>query len=598
MLAATTFDYAYAVAAFPGAQGGGATSVGGRSGSVLMVTNLNDSGAGSLRACVDASGARTCIFRVSGTISLSSPLVINNGSITIAGQSAPGGGIQISGKSMNKSTADSALIKIYASDVVIRYLRLRVGSGAWTSEAGRATGYRTGKRVILDHLSAYWSPDDIIEQWDQYTGSIPITHYTVSWSIIAESFDGGGHGSILGGNNSDSGITMVNHDYHHNYFVSNPARNPTVGIGQQVLANNIVYNWGIEEGTGMRGGNYVDIVNSIYRGGPSSDTGSNPDDIIYYNCPGWSSCIDTRNPQIYVSGNIFHPNGSATNPASDNWPHVRGWDGVYFTLPGGYQRFSPLAAETNPIVLDTAASLPTSMLPTVGASQRLDCSGNLVNVRDAADTRVVGYYSTNGGSMITSETQVGGFPTIATGATPCPDADLDGMPDTWENGMGLNPNLANDRNFDADGDGFTNLEEYLGGLSPLSVCLLGYPPPTAAPTGYATAWSQVSGSQEVLLTGSCAGGTTINVVAGSAGSYVYKTGYRYDGAAWQSYTLTGSNPLGANWFLNTATASIPKLPAQTSYFVVYACQVSSGAWKCGCSDATCATPKWLMQSID
>jgi hypothetical protein len=198
-----------APAAFPGAQGGGAVSVGGRGGSVFNVTNLNDSGPGSLRECATASGPRTCIFRVGGTIRFRTPLYIRNPFITIAGQTAPGGGILLRGTSMDKSINDSSMIQIWASDVIIRYLRVRVGAGDWPAETGRGVSVRTGSRIMLDHLSISWSPDDTVELWDQRTGQASAKNYTLSNSIISEGLSEG-KGVINGTNSSSGGIEMTN----------------------------------------------------------------------------------------------------------------------------------------------------------------------------------------------------------------------------------------------------------------------------------------------------------------------------------------------------------------------------------------------------
>ena len=153
---APTFASA-AVPAFPGAQGGGAESVGGRGGQVIEVTNLNDSGAGSLRACVIASGPRTCVFRVGGTINLLSNLAINNPFITIAGQTAPGGGIQLSGKNMPQT-----MVVITTNNMVLRYIRVRKGfNAACGNECGSGiTSWFPARRVMIDHVSQQWNQDD------------------------------------------------------------------------------------------------------------------------------------------------------------------------------------------------------------------------------------------------------------------------------------------------------------------------------------------------------------------------------------------------------------------------------------------------------
>ena len=228
------------VLAFPTAEGYGKYTVGGRGGAVYEVTNLNDSGEGSLRAAVEAEGPRTVIFRVSGTIDLKKPLRIRNPYITIAGQTAPGDGICIKRYPLS----------IDADEVIIRYIRVRLGdeTGADTD----AVSSRRHKNIILDHVSASWSIDEAM--------SIYICeNVTIQWCMITESlFDSNhvkgvhGFGGIWGSNYST---------YHHNLIAHHSSRNPrwASGGGYNDYRNNVIYNWGYNS---SYGGEYIHITQS------------------------------------------------------------------------------------------------------------------------------------------------------------------------------------------------------------------------------------------------------------------------------------------------------------------------------------------------
>lgn len=186
--------------AFPTAEGYGKYTVGGRGGTVYEVTNLNDSGVGSLRAAVEASGPRTVVFRVSGTINLTKNLQINNPNITIAGQTAPGDGICLK----------KYPLIIAANQVIIRYLRVRLGGES--GDDSDAVSGRFVSNVILDHISASWSVDETMSVYH-------CENITIQWCLIAESMYNsnhvkGAHGfaGIWGSNNSS---------YHHNLLAHN-----------------------------------------------------------------------------------------------------------------------------------------------------------------------------------------------------------------------------------------------------------------------------------------------------------------------------------------------------------------------------------------
>lgn len=394
----------------------------GRGGSVIMVTNLNNSGAGSLRACVDATGNRTCIFRVAGMINLTTPLDFRTSNIRIAGQTAPGGGITIRGSSISLAKYDgdnTGTIIVRANDIVMQYVRVRwgwhSGYGGDGTESGQGMYLRSNAgpfaRQIYDHNSFSWAQEENIDSWGR-SQNILFSNNIVSEGITPHSM-----GFIIGANGND-GLNSFGIDIISNYMVDNDGRNPFSLIKEQTVMSNLVYNWGYSR-VETRGGVTLTARDNVFKAGADSSNTTTAgwihDDSAI--CPS-DNCID-GSPTIIQSNNV--------------------------TLTG---------SQTNP--------LSGTMFPIVGAYRRLDCAGAWVDMRDAVDTRVIAQYNNNTGNIIDNESQVGGWPTTAAG-TACADADLDGMPDQWETAHGFNPNDASDRNGDADGDGYTNLEEYLNG---------------------------------------------------------------------------------------------------------------------------------------
>ncbi|MEI8632572.1 hypothetical protein P4S72_12475 [Vibrio sp. PP-XX7] len=278
--------------AFPGAEGYGKYTTGGRGGNVYIVTNLNDSGEGSLRAAVEAKGARTVVFEVSGTIHLKNQLKISQGDITIAGQTAPGDGITLRGRTL----------AISADNVIIRYIRARYGDETQTDND--AVSMRYHKNIILDHVSASWGDD---ETMSVYHGE----NVTVQWSMITESLNRGGvhaFGGIWGSPYST---------FHHNLVAHNVSRNMRFasGCGYTDYRNNVVYNWGYEVAYGgekHQQGNdkfnfcTVNFVGNYYKPGPASTV---HDRLLS------ASTRDGDNDlgEFYVAGNILEGNSTVTN---------------------------------------------------------------------------------------------------------------------------------------------------------------------------------------------------------------------------------------------------------------------------------------------
>jgi Immunoglobulin domain len=433
---------------FPGAEGFGRFSTGGRGGVVYHVTNLNDSGTGSLRAAVAASGVRTVVFDVSGTIYLASTLRITQGNLTIAGQTAPGDGICLANYPIDPSNS---------SNVVIRFIRSRLGDAADIENDAFSCRYATD--VIVDHCSFSWSIDETASAYDN-------TRFTLQWCFATESLRDSvhskgahGYGGIWGG----LGAT-----FHHNLLAHHDSRNPRFcgaryhGTDGEYcdVRNNVIYNW---RGNSTYGGEPTDtgipshqnLINNYYKFGPATNSGVRS-----------RLLAPTANPAstavpyglFYVAGN--YTSGSATITA-DNWA-------------GGVQ--GPTAAQLIDLRSTTAFSVAPVVTQTALAAYPLVLAygGCFKPTRDSIDARIVSevtngtvtYYGSKNGyaGIIDSQTDVGGWPTLATAPAPT-DTDQDGMPDAWETAHGLNPSLASDRNLVDSATGYTQLELYLNALA-------------------------------------------------------------------------------------------------------------------------------------
>lgn len=423
--------------AFPGAEGYGAIATGGRGGVVYEVTNLNDSGPGSLRDALDHNTTRTIVFRVSGTIHLTSNLSVKYGNVTIAGQTAPGDGICI---------ANGCLYAGF-DNVIIRYIRCRLGDqwpdGTENGDDDAIWG-RYGDRIILDHVTASWSVDECMSFYAN-------TNFTAQWCLISESLryshhekGAHGYGGIWGGTNSS---------WHHNLFAHHSSRTPRFdGEGSQNVdyRNNVIYNWGFNSCYG--GENItVNMVNNYCRYGPATSSGER----LYRIC---QPSIDYG--LWYVQDNYVYGYPSIT---ADNWSGGVQPDGGSGDIPLCYSATPFPVATTYPITEQTAEVAYNLVLDNAGCSL----------VRDSVDTRIINEVRTGtatyggqtgaGTGIIDSQTQVGGWPVLES-ATPPADTDHDGMPDEWELVYCLDPLDPNDRNDDRNGDGYTNLEEYLNWL--------------------------------------------------------------------------------------------------------------------------------------
>jgi hypothetical protein len=432
--------------AFPGAEGFGRCTQGGRGGRVIEVTNLNDSGSGSLRQCAEVeSGPRTCVFRVSGTIALGAyDIVVRNPFLTIAGQTAPGAGIALK---------DGGL-SVKASDVIVRHLRVRPGPASFVQRQVNANGISIQsnegvniQNVIIDHCSVSWGTDDLI-----YV-IFGTDNVTIQWSIMSEGLVDCGPECLGKAFLMAYGARSVS--FHHNLSVHNYIRWPEVSgggsspgfTGRLDFVNNVQYN-----GNGSdtvvdpyHGPIYANFVGNYWQDGPSSLAMNKRYPVIR----ALGDLTYSGQAGLYVAGNYgryWTPNGGGTisyGLASPNTNIIWGDNGGLAIPPTRY---------AYPLVTTTDAS--------TARTQVLAQAGATLPARDAVDQRVINDITRGTGGWITHPADVGGWPLLASG-TPPVDSDHDGMPDAWETSHGLNPGNAADGPQDADGDGFTNLEEYL-----------------------------------------------------------------------------------------------------------------------------------------
>lgn len=416
--------------AFPGAEGFGAFTQGGRGGRVLKVTNLADAGPGSLRAAIEAKGARIIIFETGGTIELQSPLVIRNPFITVAGQTAPGDGITLKGHALLVST----------SEVIVRFIRVRPGDISKTETD--SISLTAGRNIIIDHCSASWSTDETLSVSQQMTqGERKLDLVTVQWSIVSESLDQSVHSKGAHGYGSlVRGSAGSRYSFHHNLWAHHRARLPRPGNFADAkpdpqgpvfdFTNNVFYNWG-GDGSGY---NVDETAISRYSFRANSyRQGANSKSAIAFveSAPG---------AQAHFSSNIM-------NGASMETQAIvrlkRPLDGYFSATPFDH---GDLAAE-----------------PALQAEEKVLAKAGASLVRDTVDVRVIASVRARTGQIINSQAEVGGWPELATGSAR-PDQDGDGLPDAWEIQHKLNPNDASDAGLDPDQDGISHLEVWLNSL--------------------------------------------------------------------------------------------------------------------------------------
>lgn len=399
--------------AFPTAEGFGRFSKGGRGGSVIYVTSLDDSGPGTLREAVNTPGPRTVLFKTSGIIRLKSRLTIREPFLTLVGQMAPGDGICV---------ADQDVL-IQTHDVIVRHLRFR--SGDILPGERDALSIVDGVDVILDHVSASWSIDEVLSTTK---GS---NRVTVQWTFITEALHNSQHAK---GNHGYGGIIQGQAlSYHHNLQAHNRSRNPRPQSGYSDYRNNVVYNWNAMAGYAEDNDFRFNFINNYYKAGPSTIQNRN---IAFH--------TGKTKARMFHSGNVLE---GVVAEGQDDKPIIN-------VRNGG-------AMVDKAFDFDVAIKTDSA---TVAYERVLAEGGATLPKRDAVDLRVIETVRNGTGRQIDSQNQVGGWPEYKSAPAPA-DSDNDGMPDAWEQQNKLNINDANDRNADPDRDGYTNLEEYLNGTS-------------------------------------------------------------------------------------------------------------------------------------
>ena len=460
--------------AFPEAQGGGAASKGGRGGKVIEVTNLNDTGTGSLRACVEASGPRTCIFRVSGVITPLSRMAVANPYITIAGQTAPGGGIVLS--SAAPAGQGGEVLDVQTHDVIVRYLTydgFKAGPGNTGPDTGTvgfamANGAGSVNNVVFDHLSGRWVGNKYPIYANDTTGVQHINNTDWQWCLLYEPNIAHPVGPLM------SAVAFPNennnNDWHHNMFINTGHRIPLVmDMGQWRMVSNITFNW--DYFAASEDGDSADFIDNLWVAGNLNVGNSNPHPVqatLGGTAPDGtclSNCDLPGTPSIYMSGNVGPQGTDYQLSAEEAGTDPEGFPEVASPIRSGWQRSTPLPAEPFPIIPDAANSLDSVLLPTVGNSQHLDCNGNFVSNRDSQDTRVTNQYIARGpGGEFAGPNYQGpsSGPSVPAG-TPCQESLHDGIPDQWKKAQGLN---ATNRELykSLAPDGYTVLEHYLDGI--------------------------------------------------------------------------------------------------------------------------------------
>lgn len=428
---------------FPGAEGGGRFTSGGRGGEVYVVNSLEDYDPetekpikGTLRDAVSGNN-RIIVFDVSGVINLKDTLAIHGKNLTIAGQTAPGDGITVTGFDTNISDAQN---------IIIRYMRFRPGAdNIYEGDSMDALWGRSAKNVMVDHVSASWSTDETMSIYRA-------ENLTVQWSIVSESLTMSGHtkgrhgyGAIMGG---------VNATYHHNLIANHTSRAPRIGGGTPAkddndhialtdLRNNVIYNWGFN---GCYGGGRADVnfVNNYLKAGPGTRESVRNQiiDAGEGNKPG----------RFYVNGNVLEGNDEVS---ADNSKGIKVSEVAAPTTEIVDTEFAMDGTSAGALRYTDAATAYTEVLAKVGATYPR---------RDGLDARILAEVKNGTGTFANRHEEVGGLPYTETITREEGwDTDHDGIPDSWESANGLNPSDPKDSRAIAE-NGYANIENYINSI--------------------------------------------------------------------------------------------------------------------------------------
>ena len=450
--------------AFPEAEGYGAlalTTCDRRRTEVVAVTNLNDSGVGSLRAALtggEANTYRIVIFQVGGTIRLRSSIVIRRSCLYVAGQSARGQGIQVRYDASLAPTALGNLISGNATggihDVVLRYMRLRSGRGD-PETSGDNISFRSGRELVLDHLSGAFGNDECFSVSTASTGE-PVENVTVSRNMMTAPLATHAVGSIIGRSSSD-GAVATGFSVHHNFYAHMTHRAPMLqSSGRSQVISNLIYNW-TSRVSRIHGETFAEVLHNSMVAGPRA---------LRLTFSRFYKFSGEGVPRVRFDGNIAEGYGPV------------GWeeyvdDSRHPTLtlvPRARHEHTEVLAPPVPVTITPSSLTRENVLADVGANATLACDGRWVPFTDALDAWTIQSLADLTGPIgdptsYDHPDDYGGFPVI-NGGPACADADGDGMPDAWEARYGLRANDASDALIDSDGDGYLNLEEYLNGSIP------------------------------------------------------------------------------------------------------------------------------------
>jgi pectate lyase len=420
--------------AFPTAEGYGRFAQGGRGGDVYHVTNLDDSGPGSLREGIESTKSpRTIVFETGGTIDLKTPLEVDRKSrLTLAGQTSPGDGITLKGNTLKFKNS---------SHLIVRYLRVRLGDENKEIGGADAMSVNDCDHAIFDHLSVSWGIDgnqDIRQ----------CKNYTFQWCILSEALNESLHKKGSHAMCGSFRAPLGNLSIHHNLFATSRDRHPTIGGAVKEpewildFRNNVIYNW---SGTANVCDNPVNLVNNYFRPGPETPLDEQPI-ALKPDLP--------DKARGHMSGNLFEQRQDFT---SNNYAalDMKRW----LHSESKYQFDGTLDDWSVEEPYDLGANTPKTQSAEEAYALVLAHAGASL-VRDDVDIRLIEDVKERQGRLIDSQSEVGGYPNLDKGMAPT-DTDRDGAPDEWETSYGLDPNDPEDRNGDQDGDGYTNLEEYL-----------------------------------------------------------------------------------------------------------------------------------------